>query len=145
MQSNSSSRQGHGSSPTSEEGGLLEALLTTAPSVLNRYQRKLTEIQNTLRWEAKLNLKCGLLILGFSIVALCVLFSSWLGINALVVFGLLSLDATLPMIVLAVMCLHLLALLSLYKAIGIVSSQIGFQHFLAAIGLSSNFPEDESP
>ena len=70
--------------------------------------------------------------------------SSWVGLNALLYFGLQSLSGPAWMPGSVIAGVHIMALVCLYRAIKVVFSQMGFNRILDALGAPTPAEEGEA-
>lgn len=126
-----------------QENGLLATLLSSAPSLLNRYKTQWAAIQQMLSLEWKLTLKSGLFILVSLMILSCVLLSTWVGFNVLLAYGLLAIDTPVWAVVLAVLFFHLLVLAGLLRAIKLLVAEMGFKQTLSAFGSADPLAKEE--
>ncbi|GJM11678.1 MAG: hypothetical protein DHS20C12_00810 [Pseudohongiella sp.] len=125
-----------------EDGGLLAALLTTAPSLLSRYQDQLVAVGKVLRLELRLTLRCAAFILASMLILGCVILSAWVGLNVALAYALLAIDAPVLSIVLAVVSFHVLALTGLVSSIRTLIDEIGFDKSISALGVAAGESAD---
>lgn len=137
MQHSHDFRQAQSSAPGNEGSSLFDTLLTTAPKLLSRYQNQLVAIRNMFGLELKLALKCGAFILALVLILSCVLLSSWVGLNFLLAYALLAIEAPIWSVVLAVVSFHVLAFAGLLRLIKSLVNEIGFKQSLSAFNSAS--------
>lgn len=119
--------------------GVVAALSASVSRILGRYREQWDTSKQMLKAEWELTLESLWLALVFVIVFMSVVVVTWLGINALLAYGLFLLAAPIWGIILAIIVLHMLAIVVLIRTIRGLFKEVGFSRSLAVF--SSVEPE----
>lgn len=122
----------HNSTADEDVGSSVVAALSASVSrILGRYREQWETSKQMLGAEWELTLKSLWLALVFIIVFMSVVVVTWLGINALLAYGLFLLATPIWGIILAILALHILAIVVLIRTIRGLFKEVGFSRSLA--------------
>ena len=110
---------------------VVAALSASVSRILGRYREQWDTSKQMLGAEWELTLKSLWLALVFIIVFMSVVVVTWLGINALLAYGLFLLATPIWGIILAILVLHILAIVVLIRTIRGLFKEVGFSRSLA--------------
>jgi hypothetical protein len=111
--------------------GVVAALYASASRIFARYMQQWDTTKQMLGAEWELTLKSLWLVLVFIIVLMSVVVVTWLGISALLAYGLYLIATPIWGIILAVLALHMLAIFVLIRTIRGLFKEVGFSRSLA--------------
>jgi cation transport ATPase len=111
--------------------GVVAALYASVSRIFARYMQQWDTTKQMLGAEWELTLKSLWLALVFIIVLMSVVVVTWLGISALLAYGLYLIATPIWGIILAVMVLHILAIFVLIRTIRGLLKEVGFSRSLA--------------
>jgi magnesium-transporting ATPase (P-type) len=111
--------------------GVVAALYASVLRIFARYMQQWDTTKQMLGAEWELTLKSLWLVLVFIIVLMSVVVVTWLGISALLAYGLFLIATPIWGIILAVMVLHILAIFVLIRTIRGLFKEVGFSRSLA--------------
>lgn len=119
---------------------VVAALYASVSRIFDRYRQQWDTTKQMLGVEWELTLKCLWLALVFIIVFMSVVVVLWAGINAFLAYLLFTISTPVWGIALAILTMHILAIVVLTRTIKGVFSEIGFSKSLAVFSNS----EEES-
>lgn len=139
-----SQERGEGNSAADEDvgGGVVAALSASVSRILGRYREQWDTSKQILGAEWELTLKSLWLALVFIIVFMSVVVVAWLGINALLAYAMFLVATPIWGIILAILVLHIVAIVVLIRTIRGLFREVGFSRSLA---LLSNTESDPAP